>query len=135
EHSRGEDRAGVAGAADPGAVRGPAQARDRAGLHGPVLGRQGGRRLPVRGLWRRALLLRHEVRLRDGMAELHGPDGRRERRDPDGPLAVHEAHGGRLQELRRAPRPRLRRRPARRRRQAVLHQLLRARPRHDAEGL
>ena len=43
-------------------------------------------------------------------------------------LARDEPHRGRLRPLRRPPGPRLRRRPARRRRDALLHQLLRAGP-------
>ena len=39
---------------------------------------------------------------------------------------VHAPHGGRLQELRRPPRPRFRRRPARPGRPALLHQRMRA---------
>ena len=49
-----------------------------------------------------------------------------------GPQPVHAAHRGALQELRRTPRPRVRRRP-RADRAALLHQLLRARPQTQPE--
>ena len=115
----------------PGAVRHPAPWRHRARLHGQVLGRPRRRRLPLRRLRRRALQLRDQVRLRLGLAELHRADVRRRRRDPRGPLPLHDPHRGRVQALRWAPRPRLRRRAGRRGRPALLHQQLLAGSRRE----
>ena len=56
--------------------------------------------------------LRHQVRLRHRLAELHRARGRRRRRDARGQVAVHAPHRGRLPPLRRPPRPRVRDGPA-----------------------
>ena len=67
--------------------------------------------LPLHLLRQRALRFRHEIRVRHGMAQLLGAD-RRRKRDRDPRLNVrHGSHRGRLHRMRRAPRPRLRRRP------------------------
>ena len=117
----------VAGGADARAVRGAAPEGHRARLHRRLLGRQGRRHLPLRGLRPGAVQLRHQVRLRHRLAELLGPDGRRERRDPARQQPLHAPHRGRLRALRRPPGPRLRRRPEPDR-PALLHQLLLAGP-------
>ena len=59
-------------------------------VHRRVREREGRRHVPLRGVRRRAVLLRHEVRLRHRLAELHRADEPRERRAARGPLALHE---------------------------------------------
>ena len=65
----------------PGAVRGAAPPRDRAAVHRRVRRRQGRRHLSLRRLRRRAVQLRHQVRVGDRLAELLRAGRRRERRD------------------------------------------------------
>ena len=65
---------------------------------------------------------------RYGMAELHRPQGRREHQARDRFEPRDGPDRGRLRPLRRSSRPRFRRR-TRPQRQALLHQLLRPRPR------
>ena len=91
---------------------------------GALLGLPRRRHLPLRRLRRRAVRLRHQVRVRHRLAELHRAEARRGGRAADGRLALHAPHRGRLPALRRPPRPRLRRRAARRGRDALLHQLV-----------
>ncbi|CAA9471546.1 MAG: Peptide-methionine (R)-S-oxide reductase MsrB, partial [uncultured Solirubrobacteraceae bacterium] len=116
-----EDRRPVAGGALPGGLQRPAQGRHGAPVHQRPHGERR-RRLPLRWLPDPAVLGRHEVRVRLGLAVVHR--GRRQRgRDVEvRPLAVHEAHRGALRHLRRPPRARLRRRPPGPRRPALLHQ-------------
>ena len=76
----------------------------------------------LRRLRRRAVQLRHQVRLRHRLAELLRARGRRERRDPRGPQPRDGPHRGPVPPLRRPPRPRVRRRPQPDR-PALLHQL------------
>ena len=59
--------------------------------------------VPVRRLRRRAVQLRHEVRVRDGMAELLPADPRRRHRAAHGPQLRHEAGRGDLRAMRRPP--------------------------------
>ena len=76
----------------------------------------------LRRLRRGALRRRDEVRVGLRLAELHRPEGRRGRRARRGPLPRHGPHRGALRALRRAPGPRLPRRPGPERR-ALLHEL------------
>ena len=71
---------------------------------GALLGQPRGRHLPLRGLRRGAVLVRHEVRLRHRLAELHRAGGRRGGRAARGPRVGHEPHRGRVPQLRRPPR-------------------------------
>ena len=64
-----------------------------------------------------------EIRLRLGLAQLHRAGGAQQRRGRDRREPRHGPHRGALQPLRRAPRARLSRRPARGGRAALLHQL------------
>ncbi|CAN0621589.1 protein of unknown function [Burkholderia multivorans] len=70
-----------------------------------------------------AVRVRREVSLRLRLAQLLQADRRRGDRRADRLHARHGARRGALQPLRRAPRPRLRGRPARQDRIALLHQL------------
>ena len=65
-----EDRCRVARRAQPGAVRDPPAQGHRARVHRRVRRHEGPRRLSLRRLWRGALPLRGEVRLRLRLAEL-----------------------------------------------------------------
>ena len=105
-----EDRRGVARGADARAVPRPARGGHRARLHRQVLGQPRRRRVPLRGLRRRAVRLDDEVRVRLRLAELHRAQDRRGDRDAARHLARDAPHRGRVQALRRPPRPRLRRR-------------------------
>ena len=62
----------------PDAVRGHPEGRHRAGVHRRVLGLPRPRHLPLHRLRRAAVQLRHQVRLRHGLAELLGADRPRE---------------------------------------------------------
>ena len=69
-----------------------------------------------------------------GLAELRRARRSRQRRDEARLEPRHDPHRGRLRDVRRPPWPRVRRRPGADR-QALLHQLLRARPRpHELEA-
>ena len=72
---------------------------------------QGLRRLPLRGLLGGAVQRRHQVRLGHRLAELHRAGGRRGGRAASRQQPVHAPHRGAVPHLRRASRPRLRRRP------------------------
>ena len=61
----------VAQPSDTRAVPGPAPGRDRAGVRRQVLRLPRRRHVPLRRLRRRAVLVRGQVRLGDGVAELH----------------------------------------------------------------
>src|SRR5688500_2241269 len=65
-----EDRTGVAPRADARAVPRAAREGHGASVHRRISRRKGARRVPLRGLWGRSLRLGHQVRLRDGLAEL-----------------------------------------------------------------
>ena len=71
---------------------------------GQVLGQPRRRHLPLRRLRRRAVRLRHQVRVGLGLAELHRAQGRRGGRGRATTLARDDPHRGRLQALRRPPR-------------------------------
>ena len=68
--SRGAERRAVAGAAHPGAVRGPPPPGDGAALHGRVRPHEGRRHLSLRGLRAGSVHLRDQVRFRQRLAEL-----------------------------------------------------------------
>src|SRR5581483_1405644 len=121
--ARAEDRRRVARGADAGAVRGAAPQRHRAALHREVRPQPRRRHVPLRRLWGAAVRLRHEVRLRHGLAELHVAGARRERDHGGRPLARHASHRGHVCALRRPSRARVPRR-SRPDRPAVLHQLV-----------
>ncbi len=99
-----------------------AQGGHRGAVHGRVRRSQGRRLLPLRGLWRDAVRLGHEIRFRHGLAELHRAGGRRSGRAAPGQRPVHAPHRGDLPHLRWTPGARLRRWP-RPDRTALLHQL------------
>ncbi|CAA9533993.1 MAG: Peptide-methionine (R)-S-oxide reductase MsrB, partial [uncultured Solirubrobacteraceae bacterium] len=120
-----EVRAGVARAALAGGVRGSSPAGDRAALVGQVRQHEGRRHLQVRRVRPRAVRQRHEVRERVRVAQLHRPQGPRERRAHRGPLPRDGPHRGHLCALRLAPRARVPRRP-RADRRALLHEQRRA---------
>ena len=98
-------------AAQHGAVPGDAARGHRAALPQRVLGQPSGRHLRRRRLGRAAVQLARQVRLGDGLAELHPAARRRPRRDARRPHALHAAHRGALQGGGLAPGPRVRRRP------------------------
>src|SRR5688500_16635762 len=81
---------------------------------------------------RAALRIRHEVRLRNRLAELYAADAGSERRNGGGSRPRHASRGSALQEMRSTSRPRLRRR-ARSDRAALLHQLLLSRFRGEED--
>src|SRR5438270_5548664 len=112
-HGQGrQDGRAVEGAAHARAIRCRTQARYRARVLGQVPRDQGARRLRLRLLRAAALLLGDQVRFGHRLAELLAA-GRLQRRRREGGLGlVHDAHRGAVLALRRAPRPRLRRRPA-----------------------
>ena len=66
----------------------------------------------LRGVRRGTVRLRHQVRLGLRLAVVLAAARRRPRRDPPRREPRHGPHGGHLRELRRAPRPRVRGRPA-----------------------
>ena len=68
--------------------------RNRARVHRGVLGRARSGRVPVCGLRRGALPVRHEVRVGQRLAELLRADVARQRRDRDGHEPWHDAHRG-----------------------------------------
>ncbi|CAA9507364.1 MAG: Peptide-methionine (R)-S-oxide reductase MsrB, partial [uncultured Sphingomonadaceae bacterium] len=101
---------------------------DRATEQQPAQRREAARHLRLRGLRAARLRLGRQVRERHRLAELHRPLARRgahQARFQGHPAA----HGGPLPSLRRAPRPRLQRRPGADR-QALLHE----RCRHALRG-
>ncbi|CAG7654048.1 hypothetical protein SBRY_60345 [Actinacidiphila bryophytorum] len=105
-------------------VRGPAQGRHRASVHGRVHRRHHRGRVRVPGVRRRALPLRHEVRVPLRLAVVLRPGRHRRRRADRGPLDGHGPRRGALRALRLAPGPRLRGRGLRHaHRPALLHQL------------
>ena len=79
-------------------------------------------RLHLRRVRRAAVRLRRQVRVRLRLAELLRAARREQRRDRGRRQPLHAPHRGALRVVRRAPRPRLRRRPAPDR-PALLHQL------------
>ena len=113
---------------DARAVRDPSPQGHRARLHRRLLGRACDRGVSLRGMWCRALPLRGEVRLGYGLAELRRACGARERRHRGRLELRNDPDRGHVRIVRRASRPRLRRR-ARAEREALLHQLVRARSR------
>ena len=110
-------------ALSPGAVSRDAEERHRAAVHRRVLGQPRAGHLRRRGLGRAAVRLGRQVRQRHRLAELHQADRRRQRRREARLQPSDDPHRGALGARRQPPRPRVQRRPAGRRRAAVLHQL------------
>src|SRR5580704_15650629 len=122
------------GAAQPRAVSGDAAEGHRGAIHRQVLANRCCRYLSLRVLRHAAVRVGHQVRRRLRLAELlcaggGGQSAHAVRRQP-----FHAPHGGALRGLRRAPRPRLRRRPAADG-TALLHELRIARLRAEGQGL
>ncbi|CAA9524295.1 MAG: Peptide-methionine (S)-S-oxide reductase MsrA, partial [uncultured Solirubrobacteraceae bacterium] len=122
-------RGRVARAADARGVQGPAQGRHRAPVQRRVRQDERRRDLPLPGMRERAVRQRGEVRLAHRVAELHEDGHPRRGGAADRPQARHGPHGGPVRALPLAPRARLRRRPARRRWPALVHEQRRPRPR------
>src|SRR5439155_1230736 len=96
--------------AHPDAVQGDAARGYRAALPQRALGQPPARHLRRRRLGRAGLQLARQVRVRDGLAELHETARAREHPRAGGPPALHVAHRDPLRARRLAPRARLRRR-------------------------
>jgi hypothetical protein len=124
----------VEGGADARAIQRPAREGDRASLHRRVPRVEGAGHLSVRGLRDRALLVRHEVRVRHGLAKLLGADERGCGRDGARLGPPDAADRGALRRVRWPSWPCLPGRAAPDR-AALLHQLLRARARPSARVL
>ena len=118
--ARGPQRRRLAPDSHPRAVSRPARARHGARGHQLPARREAARHFRLRRLRHAAFRLRHEVRIRHGLAEFFRPS-RRGRRNHGGPQPLDGAHGGPLRPLQGPSRACLRRRPGAHR-LALLHE-------------
>src|SRR5215210_6679439 len=118
-----EDRRAVAGRAVPGGVPGAPSGGDRAALHRELQRHQDRGRLPLQGVWQRAVPQPDEVRLALRLAVVLPAERVRRGGADRGRLTRDAAHGGPLPTLRFASRARLRRRPPDADGGPLLHQL------------
>ena len=102
----------MAPSTDARAVRGVTQQGDGARLHRRLRVDEGAGRVQVRRLRGRAVQRQHEVRVRHRLAELLGADRPGGRGPARGPRPRHATHRGHVRAVRRAPGPRVPRRPA-----------------------